>query len=159
MWAQLVGIAVGGSLIFGVSLGLVMPDLQLARAALWLAAWTGLAWCIFGPALCLITRKSPFICAHACLVTMAYGEGVLVAGAVINLLINLAGGTGGPGPVLFNVAWVALSNLVMGVALSRQFQAVGVAPWKTLLAWILLLDGSGASFAWLLQPLLHGRIY
>jgi hypothetical protein len=123
----------------------------------WLAVSTGLAWSIFGPGLILITRKTPFVCAHACLITMSYGEGVLAAGAVINLAMRLTGAWHFLDPALFNLAWVALSNIVMAAILSQQFQAVGVPSWKIILAWNGLLNGAGAVFAFVFRSLLGGR--
>jgi len=80
-WGALTGIAVAGSAVYGASLSLVLPRWRPTGGALWLALSAGAGWCVFGPALVVVTRRDPFVLAHACLVTMAYGEGVLVGGA------------------------------------------------------------------------------
>jgi hypothetical protein len=155
-WAVLVLVAVGGSCLYGGSLALVLPSWKPERGAAWLALSAGLAWCVFGPALALATRRSPFTCAHACLVTMAYGEGVLLLGAAANVILALAVGRGTSLAPVFNLAWVLLANGVMAWTLAVQFRALGVPVRKTLFLWMVLLNGSGAAFAWVFARLLGG---
>lgn len=155
-WGALTGIAVGGSAIYGASLSRVFPRWRLTGSALWLALSAGGGWCVFGPALVLMSRRNAFTCAHACLVTMAYGEGVLLTGAGINLLLAGRRGVGRLDPRAFNLAWVGLSNVVMAAALMLQLRAVGVPAWKTLLLWMAVLNGSGALFFWSFRRLLQG---
>jgi hypothetical protein len=150
-WVGLTFIAVVGSLIYGASLSLVFPQWRLSAGAIWFALSAGLGWCVFGPMLLLLTRRNAFTCAHACLVTMAYGEAVLVSGATVNALLRLTGITN---PTAFNVVCVALSNVIMAATLSLQLQAIGVPVWKTLLAWMVILNGSGAMFFYLFLKLL-----
>lgn len=126
-WGWLAAIAVAGTVFYGSTLP--------RGTALQLLGATGLSWCLFGPALVGISRRRISTCAHACLVTMAYGIGVLAVGAGVNLLLR-------PGP-LFNAAWVGLSNAVMAAALVRQMATVGVRWWKTLAVWVVVLDGVG----------------
>ena len=158
-WAWLTFIAVAGSCLYGASLALALPRVNPVKGAFWLALSAGLAWCVFGPALVLLTRRNLFTLAHACLVTMAYGEAVLMAGALINLWLGFAsalpGNAGGdPTAPAINIACIALSNLVMAASLARQLQVLGVPVGKTLLAWIVILNGSGALFFWLFGRLL-----
>ena len=136
-WGWLAAIAVAGTLLYGATLPRV--------SALQLLAATGLSWCLFGPALVLVTRLRISTCAHACLVTMAYGIGVLAVGAGINNLLR-------PGP-LFNAAWVGLSNAIMAATLVRQLSTVGVRWWRTLATWLVALDGSGLALFWILGGL------
>jgi hypothetical protein len=126
-WGWLAAISVAGTLLYGATLPRV--------SALRLLAATGLSWCLFGPALVLVTRRRMSTCAHACLVTMAHGIGVLAVGAGINSLLH-------PGPLLIAL-WIGLSNAVMAATLVRLLAAVGVRWWKTLAAWIVVLDGGG----------------
>ena len=128
-WGWLAAIAVLGTLLYGSALP--------RNSTLRLLASTTAAWCLFGPALVLLTRRSVLTCAHACLVTMVYGIGVLAVGAGIAHAVQ-------PG-IPFHVGWVLLSNIVMGTAIVRQFATLDVAPWRTLLAWIVVLDGAGLS--------------
>ena len=145
-WAGLTAIAVGGSCFYGASLARVLPW-HPGGAALWLALSSGLGWCVLGPVLIAVTRQDPRVLAQACLVTMAYGEGVLGTGGLINLLVRL------PHPGLVNAGVVAASNVLMALALAGQLRAVGVPPLKTLLCWMLALNGSGAGFFFLLRHL------
>jgi hypothetical protein len=152
-WTLLVLIAVGGSCTFGASLALQFPGWRPGAGAAWLALSAGLAWCLFGPALILLTRRSPWTLAHACLVTMAYGDGVLQLAAIGNVL-GLARVLGGP--TIFNSGMVLLSNCVMAYAVTAQLRSIGVAPWRTLTAWMLVLNGSGALFFALFYRVLGG---
>lgn len=133
-WGWLAAIAVLGTLLYGSALP--------RNSTLRLLASTGLAWGLFGPALVLLTGRSVRTCAHACLVTMAYGIAVLAAGAGIAHALH-------PG-IPFHVGWVALSNVVMGAAIVRQFSTLDVRPWRTLLAWVVVLDGAGLALFGLL---------
>lgn len=152
-WTWLVLIAVGGSCTYGASLALAFPGWTPGAGAAWLALSAGLAWCLFGPALIMLSQRSPWTLAHACLVTMAFGEAVLQVTALGNVagIYRVLGG-----PSAFNSGMVLLSNVVMAGAVTTQLRAVGVAPWRTLLAWMLVLNGSGALFFLLFYRLLGG---
>lgn len=141
-WFWLVGIAVGGSCIYGASLSMALRGWQAMHSAIWLALCAGLGWCVFFPVLLLVTGRGMIACGHACLVTMAYGEAVLLVGALVNLAITM------PHPAALNFAIVALSNVVMATALTLQLRALGVRAWPVLAAWLVILDGSGALFFW-----------
>lgn len=154
-WSTLSAIAVGGSCLYGSSLALVMKGWHCWSSALLLTLSAGLAWCIFGPILVMVTKKNAFTCAHASLVTMAYGEMVLAMGALLNILGVSESRFLFPDPASFNIAWVSLSNVTMATALSVQLAGVRVAPWKTLLTWILALNGSGFLFFIILKTVLE----
>jgi hypothetical protein len=154
-WAGLVGIAVGGSAIYGASLSLRFPRWRPDSGALWLALSAGLGWCVFGPTLVLVTRRNALTCAHACLVTMAYGEAVLVSGAAANLPHACAPPDTQIDPLRFNLATVGCSNVVMAAVLALQLRELGVPARTTLLLWMAALNGSGALFFWLFQKLLQ----
>jgi hypothetical protein len=143
-WLILTSIAVFGSALYGGSLSLVLPDWQIGSSALVLTLSSGLAWCIFGPILVLMLRKNAYVLAHACLITMAYGEAVLAIGAFLNLLFSLGFRNLDCG--MFNIVWIGLSNVIMASALSVQLGALRVPYWKTLLIWMLTLNGSGYLF-------------
>jgi hypothetical protein len=153
-WITLVAIAVLGSGFYGATLGLVIDGWRLGEGALLLTLSAGLAWCVFGPTLLAATRLPAFCGAHACLVTMAYGEAILAVGAAVNML-SWATGLKPADSVAFNIAWVALSNLVMASTLSFQLLAVNIPVWKTLSIWMLALNGSGFLFFLLLKYILE----
>jgi len=132
--------------LYGGSLSLVIKGWEIGASALLLTLSAGLAWCVFGPLLVLFTRKNAFTCAHACLVTMAYGEAILAIGALLNLIFASAHAGAWLDPVVFNICWVGLSNVVMAVALAVQLGSVRVEYGKTLLIWMLALNGSGVLF-------------
>jgi len=149
-WIGFALIAIVGSALYGGSLAIAIPQIDLIKGALWLTLSAGFAWLIFGPGLVWLSKKPLLTCAHACLVTMAYGEGVLLVGALLNVVIARSG-LKPPFSIAFNFGWVALSNLVMLAALCLQLKTISVPLWKSLLGWFLLLDGSGALFFWLLS--------
>jgi hypothetical protein len=153
LWIVLVLLAIGGSLLYGASLSLVIPQWHPLSGALWLALSAGIAWCIFGPLLVILSHSSPFTCAHSCLTTMAYGELILVAAAAFNL-IGAIGQFHALSYVLSNILFVALSDAIMAIMLTLQMQALGMPLWKTLAAWIFVLNGSFLVLAWLLYGLL-----
>jgi hypothetical protein len=156
-WALLCGIAFGGSLIYGSSLVSMKDVLVSTGGALWVTASAGFAWCIFGPTLIFVTGKHPLILAHACLTTMAYGEMVLLAGALSNLLIAMTD-IGNEYAGVWNFVIVALSNIVMLTMLTLQLKSIGVPHWKTILCWMLVLNGSGAVFFSMFKnPFLYSR--
>jgi len=157
LWASLAAIAVGGSLVYGASLSLHFRRWRPGRSALWLALSAGGGWCIFAPLLVLLSRRRAQICVQACLTTMAYGEAVLVAGAAINVGLRLKGSFKQAVLARWNFALVGLSNIVMATALSRQLRVLGVPAWKTLLLWMVALNGSGALLFGLLRRLLQGE--
>ncbi len=157
-WSFLTLVAIGGSVIYGASLSLCFPDFRAEDSALWLTLSSGLAWCIFGPLLVKLTQKNMFVCAHACLITMAYGEVVLLSGATINTVLWLNHSIK---PGLFiplNSLCVGSSNLTMVAMLSVQLRGIGVPVWRTCLLWLLVLNGSGALLFFLLRSILHKGI-
>jgi hypothetical protein len=154
-WALLTLIAVGGSCIYGASLAWVMPEWRPGGGALWLALSAGLGWCVFGPVLIAATRLRPFAATHACMVTMAWGEAVLVTGAAVNAAVALTGWTRGIAPVPLVVGTILCSNVVMAGVLAAQLRTLGVPAWKTLALWMVFLNGSGALFFRVLYGLLR----
>ena len=149
-WVALTMVAVGGSLFYGMSLAWAFPSWRPAGAAAWMAASAGVAWCAFGPVLVALAGKPVATVAQACLVTMALGELILVAGAIGNALLA-ASGTFALAP-MFNIACVATANLAMGLFLTISLRAVGVPSWRTATAWVFVLDGVGAALFWATRP-------
>jgi len=88
---------------------------------------------------------------------MAYGEAVLVSGAGINVWLRLKGSFKEAALARWNFALVGISNLVMAMALIRQLRALGVPTWKTLLSWMVVLNGSGTLLFDLFRRLLQGE--
>jgi hypothetical protein len=149
-WSLLTAVAVAGSLLYGASLAPVWPGFDIRGAALWLAASAGLAWCVFIPTLIAITRRGWAECVDACLVTMAWGEVVLIGGAAINVLLWRNGVTDAR---TANAIVIAISNVVMALVLARRL--AGVPPGRVYAAWMLVLNGAGAVFFLVLYPMLH----
>jgi hypothetical protein len=155
VWVWLLCIAVIGSGIYGASLALVLPW-NFLDGALWLILSAGAGWCVFIPAIIIVTNRKLFVCFHACLVTMAYGEAVLLFAAAINLLISASSAPFDPAAI--NLGMVGVSNVVMAAALAAQLRVLDVPIWKSIAAWVLFLNGSGALFFRLFQRLLQGGV-
>jgi hypothetical protein len=148
-WSAFIGVAVGGSLLYGASLSWVLPGWGAGDAAVWLALSAGLAWCVFIPALYAATELQWRDCFDACLVTMALGEVVLASGALVNALLRFHAMT--TNAALINGLVVALSNIVMAGVLTRLLRPRGVAVGRTVALWTLALNGSGAVFFFVLH--------
>lgn len=155
LWALCAGIAVLGSLFYGFSLVRVFPGLDAAGSSLWFMLSAGGAWILFGPLLRVVTGQPWRVLAQACLVTMVYGEIVLVAGALFHLVLPKGPETHHAG-LWSAIFWVGLSNLVMAAGLVIQMTAVKVPAWRTMLCWIFGLNGTGAAFFFLLRGLAGG---
>ncbi|MEA3210583.1 MAG: thiamine transporter [Chthoniobacter sp.] len=153
-WAGLVAVAVAGSLLYGSSLSWVLHDWKSGGAALWIALGAGLAWGVFIPALRFGTRLSWVACLDSSLIVMAFGEVILVNGAVVNWLLQSLAVTSFA--ALINGLLVAISNLTMAVALTLLLRARGVPPGRTVALWMVVLNGSGAVFFLALYHALHG---
>lgn len=154
IWVGFIAVAVVGSLVYGASLTLVLNGWSAINGAVWLAASAGLGWCVFVPVLIAVTRRRTVTCVHACLVTMAYGEVVLVSGALLNFVVSE---TALPiNPALLNFGIVGISNVVMAAVLAAQLRTLGVGKGLVLAMWFVVLNGSGACFFWLGYHLLKG---
>jgi hypothetical protein len=152
-WSVFFLIAVFGSLFYGASMSLVFPGLELGAGALLILFSAGLGWFVFGPLLLLVSKKPPLLCAHACMVTMVYGEAVLAVGALGNLLwwgSSLALYLATP----WNALALLVGNITMGAVLASQLRVLNVPLRSTLLVWVIGLNGSGAFFFWFFSRVL-----
>lgn len=156
LWVALGAIALGGSLLFGAALGTSSPAWRAGRGAAWLALSAGLSWLLFGPLLVLVTRRGVLTCAHACLVTMAYGEMVLVPGAALLWLRASWPGLVSLSPAVWSAGLVGVSNVAMAAVFAAQMSALRVPLWRSLACWLVALDGSGALLFALFARLLQG---
>ena len=153
-WTGLGALALFGSLCYGGSLGAVL-HWPITGAALWLTLSAGLGWFAFLPALVLASKKPIAAVFSEALATMAYGEAILLAGAVVNLLLRAIPLVP---PGIFNVAVVGFANAAMCLVLGRRMAAHGLATWKTALLWAFVLNASGAVFFRLFCPLLEAKL-
>lgn len=154
-WIILGAVAVGGSLLYGASVAVVLPNWSLLGAALWLALSAGLAWCVFIPALWMATKLPLWRCLDSSLITMAAGEVVLINGALANVILWQQGIVAHA--ALINLAVVGISNVTMAAMLAFQLHAWRIPLARTVALWMLVLNGSGAVFFLTLHPWLCGR--
>jgi hypothetical protein len=153
VWFVFFLIAVFGSLLYGASLSLAFPGLNLQKGALLILLSAGLGWFVFGPLLLLATRLPLLLCAHACMVTMAYGELVLAFGALGNLLLWLSSWQDSLATA-WNLLALLAGNLTMAAVLASQLVVLGASRGVVFACWLVGLNGSGAFLFWLFSRVL-----
>lgn len=144
VWIPLAILAIGGSLIFGASMARHL-HWSFWGAAWWLTLGAGSGWLLLGPTLRRATRLPWRVLAHACMVTMAYGEMVLLSGAALFRCWSPVH------PMGAHFLLIGVSNVVMGSALVLQLKALNVPRWRTALCWCGALNGGGALCFYLLR--------
>ncbi|WP_110514344.1 hypothetical protein [Herpetosiphon llansteffanensis] len=148
-WLQHAGLAVGGSLIYGGSLQQAVPQWSRRGAAGWLTISAGAGWLALGPALVLASRGRINSCIQACLVSMSYGETILLIGALLNYVLKTQAYA-----QQRNLLLVLIANITMASTLAEQLSVIKLARWQTWLLWMLLLNGTGAVCFYRLRHLL-----
>ena len=148
-WLLHSSLAVGGSLIFGGSLNRALPRWSQRGAAWWLTLSSGAGWLVLGPALLLASRGNINSCIQACLVSMSYGETILLIAALLNYVLKSQAYA-----QQRNLLLVLIANLSMATALAEQLSMIKLARWQTWLLWMLLLNGTGAVCFYRLHHLL-----
>ena len=147
LWVALAVIAVVGSLIYGASLALALPANGWLYAAIALAASAGAGWVLFGIVLIGMTRRPAPHLAHACLVTMMFGEAVLELGVIANLIFRDGGA-----PLALNIGIVAVSNVVMFAVMAGQLRVLGIRPIFTATLWFGILNPAAIAVFRLFYP-------
>lgn len=154
LWTVLGFIAVVGSLLYGASLVLALPAGAGWFAALALAASAGFGWILFGFVLLALARKAAPHLAHACLVTMLFGEAVLEIGVLGNIVLWLVAPASITTALVFNIALIAVSNIVMLVVLAAQLRELHIRPALVAALWFGILNPAGLAAFRLFYPAL-----
>jgi hypothetical protein len=154
LWVVLAFIAVAGSLLYGASLVIVLPAGDGWFAALALATSAGFGWILFGVVAIALIRKSAPHLTHACLVTMLFGEAVLEIGVLGNFVMWLIGPVSIFAALAFNIALIAVSNIVMLAVLAAQLRELKVRPALTAALWLGILNPAGLAAFRLFYPTL-----
>jgi len=147
-------VAVGGSLLFGAAAGAVLPAISIAKGGLLLTLSTGCSWLVFGALLIMVTKKPILSLAEICLVTMAYGEAVLVSGAACDWAL-LRPGVARLDPAWTNGLIVLAADILMCAMFASQLSRSGVARRTSIGLWVLGLNGSWAVFLWVFIRVLY----
>ena len=140
LWSLLTFIAIAGSLLYGASVGLVLPDGNPAFEAIAITLSAGAGWAVFAPVLLGITRLPAPQLAHACLVAMLCGEAVLELGIIINLLLAWLAPPTATTALTINLIVVAISNIAMLSVLIAQLRVVKVHPFTVAALWLVILN-------------------
>lgn len=142
-------------MLFGAAAGASIPRGRVPSGALLLTLSTGCSWLVLGALLCLLTRKRALDLAEACLITMAYGEAVLVSGAGIDWVL-LQSNFRLIDPVPLNVGFILVSNIVMAFVFVVRLRRLEVGVAQSLGLWLIGLNGSWPLFLMLFKRLLDG---
>ena len=150
-------IAVAGTALFGFSFGLVYTSTGTPwnwSLAITIAA--GCGWLVFIPGILLIIAKeNRTLAIHACLMTMVFGEAVLEIGTILNLIGYWRENISSEHALVGNCVLVAISNLVMAIAICAQLKAVNLSVRRVIILWTVLLNAVGAgAFFFLYQGVL-----
>jgi hypothetical protein len=133
---------------------LVLPAGDGRFAALALAPSAGIGWILFGAVSIALIRKSAPHLAHASLVTMLFGEAVLEIGVLGNFVMWLIGPVSISAALAFNIALIAVSNIVMLTVLATQLREFKVRPALTAALWLGILNPAGLAAFRLFYPAL-----
>ena len=152
LWGVLAFIAVVGSLIYGATIALVLPAGGWGYAAFALAASAGAGWILFGSVLLGITRNPAPLVAHACMVTMMFGEAVLELGVLANVAMGWLLGTPAGTALAVNIGVVGLANVAMLAVLAAQLRQLHVSPALTAALWFGILNPAGLAAFRLFYP-------
>ncbi len=143
VWSMLCVLALIGTAFYALSLSWAFPVGSVLQWVMVLTLSTGISWCVLLPLLVLITQKRWGVCVHVCLVTMAFGEAVLISGGLLNL-----GACLGVYPALYslplNLGVLLASNIMMATVFFIQFRALGASVGEALALWMLGLNVPGA---------------
>ena len=135
-WMLLLSIAFGGSIVYGGFVGMsgIFPGENLWKSAVVFTGAAGLSWAIFIPLLVEVTGIQWMVVVEDCLQAMAWGELVLNAGALIQVVLGLyyAGGVYGT---------ILVSNVVMMVYLANRLRRKGYPRCKTMGWWLVVQNG------------------
>ena len=152
-WFWLAIIAVGGTNTYSLSLGVALGVSPSSYFIFPLALSAGIAWCCFSLVVARETERNLLSVEHVCLVTMAFGEAVLLPTAALNFLGHFPGNIS---PAAFNSIAVIVSNLAMLIAMACQLRELDIPIWKTVAMWFLILDPFGIILFLFFVQLLKG---
>ncbi|PWU00548.1 MAG: hypothetical protein C5B53_03890 [Candidatus Melainabacteria bacterium] len=149
LWICLALLAVIGTTTYGASLGYVYSSRFLnPLVLLWVTAVltgpAGISWLIFGLVLTWFTRLNPLTGCYVCLITMAYGGMILMLASLVNLVMGMSrpAMTVAEDICGFNEIFLIILDVLMAWFFTAQMRALGKPIWKTLTAWVIVLNGS-----------------
>ena len=146
LWILYGFIAVLGTLLFGLAFGLVYGSEGSHLTWSWaITVAAGSGWLILVPLLALsVAAENRWLVLHACLITMVYGEGILEIGTILNLIGYWSESISADHALIGNAVLVAISNVAMAASICAQMKQLGTSVSKTLLTWLIILNGVGA---------------
>lgn len=135
-WVLLLAIAFGGSAVYGGFVGLsgIFPNANLGSSAILFTGAAGLSWAIFMPMMIQLTGIRWIEFVDEALQAMAWGELVLNAGVLMQVLLGYYRVEGVYGTIF-------LSNIVMMVYLANRLAQKGFPRWKTMGWWLFVQNG------------------
>lgn len=141
LWLVLLGIAFGGSALFGASLALMNPEKSFSETAWQLTIAAGSGWALNLIVFALLTGRRYGEFVQQNLVVMAIGIFWLMPVALALLSGSVLGL---PSAVLraLAIAGVLADSLVMFAAIRHRLNRLGFPGWMPWL-WLALLEGAG----------------
>ncbi len=141
LWVTLMVIAVGGSVIYGSSLGLLHPDRSGLEMGVQLTLAAGSGWALNFVVFAALLGKRYGDFVAQCFVVMAIGIGFLMGIALINGIGFLNQWPIGSLQTL-NLLWVSADSLLMFWSQRKRLSALGLPNWAPWL-WLFLLEAAG----------------
>lgn len=105
------------------------------------------SWLILGTALLILSRSTPGrlqLWFDTCLISMAYGEAILLLAALVNLLSIVSPEYAAKPSLGVHLALLLTADTVMAACFVTRARRFGVPPKTSLALWILVLNGSFA---------------
>ncbi len=134
-------IALIGSLIYGLSIGILLPYLTGAEGAIKFTLASGISFIFVMPILGLVARCSSerfLSLIYRCLLTIAFGASIIFVLSLLNAVFILTDIPADLGMAI-NIVCLILINLIMGYTFMKLAVQVGVSKLASL-SWFILLD-------------------
>ena len=134
-------IALLGSLMYGLSIGILLPYLTGAEGAIKFTLASGISFIFVMPILGLVAKGSSEIfisLIYRCLIAIALGTSLIFALSLLNAVFMLTDIPAELG-IAINIVCLILINLIMGYTFMKLAVQVGVSKLASL-SWFILLD-------------------
>lgn len=137
MWRTAIGVCTLGTLIFGLTAGLAVGDWPYYQAAAFFALTYALAWAVFFALFVSCFPRPAWLSRHIAVVVLLFGEMLFEVGALLNLIFWLTNWLSRAQAIQFNLAWVLLADVTMGVVFVGLLKHGHIPVGRPLLLWLL----------------------
>lgn len=137
MWRTAVGYCLLGTLVFGVTAGLAVGEWPYYQAAAFFGITYALAWGVFFNFFASSLPRPAWLSRHIATVVLLFGEMLFEVGAVLNLTFWLTDWLSRAQAIQFNLAWILLADVTMGVVFVGLLKHGHIPAGRPLLLWML----------------------